>query len=195
MAALACDYVWTHGDVLLNPHYGASGLHGSELWTYTLPRRVPGGRDQAVAITSALQPMDANGGVSAGIVDAVLCSRRRDFWPALVARSQELTHDERHLQEVLREKAARLGSPTALRDMHRARVFEGIVTRDNLRDAGHEAARRAWVMKQPPTTTPMHLAGQRDIVGRVLDGKALAEMKVREVKEAVTKHAQVSYGF
>ena len=54
MTALAADSVWTHGDVLLNPHYGPSGLHGSEHWTYTLPNRV-GGRDAAIAITSSLQ--------------------------------------------------------------------------------------------------------------------------------------------
>ena len=39
--ALAADHVIARGDVVLNPYYGhMGGLHGSEYWTYLLPRRV-----------------------------------------------------------------------------------------------------------------------------------------------------------
>ena len=40
MLALAADYVWCRAGAVLNPHYRLMGLHGSEYWTYTLPRRV-----------------------------------------------------------------------------------------------------------------------------------------------------------
>ena len=39
-AALAADFVWTHRNVILNPHYKSMGLYGSEYWTYFLPKRV-----------------------------------------------------------------------------------------------------------------------------------------------------------
>ena len=40
MLALAADQVWCRAGAVLNPHYRLMGLHGSEYWTYTLPRRV-----------------------------------------------------------------------------------------------------------------------------------------------------------
>ena len=40
MLALAADEVWCRSGAVLNPHYRLMGLHGSEYWTYTLPRRV-----------------------------------------------------------------------------------------------------------------------------------------------------------
>ena len=40
MLALAADQVWCRSGAVLNPHYRLMGLHGSEYWTYTLPRRV-----------------------------------------------------------------------------------------------------------------------------------------------------------
>jgi putative two-component system protein, hydrogenase maturation factor HypX/HoxX len=46
MLALAADQVWCRAGAVLNPHYRLMGLHGSEYWTYTLPRRVgPSFRD------------------------------------------------------------------------------------------------------------------------------------------------------
>ena len=45
MLALAADEVWCRSGAVLNPHYRLMGLHGSEYWTYTLPRRV--GEEQA----------------------------------------------------------------------------------------------------------------------------------------------------
>ena len=39
--ALAADHVSAREDVVLNPYYQhMGGLHGSEYWTYLLPRRV-----------------------------------------------------------------------------------------------------------------------------------------------------------
>ena len=42
--ALAADHVWMRPGVVLNFHYRNMGnLYGSELWTYTLPRRIGAG--------------------------------------------------------------------------------------------------------------------------------------------------------
>jgi putative two-component system hydrogenase maturation factor HypX/HoxX len=36
---MAADYVVAHEGVVLNPHYKAMGLFGSEYWTYLSGRR------------------------------------------------------------------------------------------------------------------------------------------------------------
>jgi hypothetical protein len=47
--ALAADRVWARHGVILNPHYKNMGnLHGSEYWTYLLPRRLRSGSIDAV---------------------------------------------------------------------------------------------------------------------------------------------------
>jgi putative two-component system hydrogenase maturation factor HypX/HoxX len=55
MLALAADEVWCRAGAVLNPHYRLMGLHGSEYWTYTLPRRV--GAEQAARLTEACLPV------------------------------------------------------------------------------------------------------------------------------------------
>jgi putative two-component system protein, hydrogenase maturation factor HypX/HoxX len=40
MMTLACDRIIVRDGVVLNPHYQAMGLYGSEYWTYSLPKRV-----------------------------------------------------------------------------------------------------------------------------------------------------------
>ena len=55
MLALAADEVWCRAGAVLNPHYRLMGLHGSEYWTYTLPRRV--GAEQAARLTDACLPV------------------------------------------------------------------------------------------------------------------------------------------
>lgn len=38
--AAACDRVWMRDGTVINAHYQAMGLYGSDYWTYVLPRRV-----------------------------------------------------------------------------------------------------------------------------------------------------------
>ncbi len=73
--ALACDRVWAHEGVVLNPHYKNMGnLYGSEYWTYTLPRRVGPARRRSDAAGDAGAPADGGAArrASLGLVDAVL---------------------------------------------------------------------------------------------------------------------------
>ena len=56
MLAIAADFVFARTGAVINPHYrGMGGLHGSEYWTYTLPRRV--GRARAIVLTEGCRPM------------------------------------------------------------------------------------------------------------------------------------------
>ncbi len=69
MMALACDYIFSRDGVVLNPHYKAMGLYGSEYWTYTLPNRV--GMEKAVVLTESCLPLGAQAAANIGFVDAV----------------------------------------------------------------------------------------------------------------------------
>ncbi|MFJ9949640.1 hydrogenase maturation protein [Kitasatospora sp. NPDC091207] len=77
MLALAADEVWCRRGVVLNPHYRLMGLHGSEYWTYTLPRRV--GAAEAGRLTGRALPMSAAAALRARLIDRVLPCAPRDF--------------------------------------------------------------------------------------------------------------------
>ncbi len=59
MAALAADFVWTHRNVILNPHYKSMGLFGSEYWTHFLPEKV--GSAMAAYLTETMQVRTTQG--------------------------------------------------------------------------------------------------------------------------------------
>jgi putative two-component system protein, hydrogenase maturation factor HypX/HoxX len=111
MLALAADLVLARRGVVLNPHYkGMGGLHGSEYWTYTLPRRV--GSARAIALTEACRPIgvieakrigliDDSFGFSVGDFEGVFADRvaglsqRKDFWRLLREKHERRLSDER----------------------------------------------------------------------------------------------------
>ena len=70
MLALAADQVWCRSGAVLNPHYRLMGLHGSEYWTYTLPRRV--GAAEAARLTQACLPVTPASALRSGLVDRVI---------------------------------------------------------------------------------------------------------------------------
>ena len=70
MLALAADEVWCRAGAVLNPHYRLMGLHGSEYWTYTLPRRV--GAEQAARLTEECLPVSPASALRYGLVDRVI---------------------------------------------------------------------------------------------------------------------------
>src|SRR5207244_7738287 len=65
MLALAADQVWCRSGAVLNPHYRLMGLHGSEYWTYTLPRRV--GAREATRLTEASLPITPSAAPASGL--------------------------------------------------------------------------------------------------------------------------------
>lgn len=68
MLGLGADLVAAREGVVLNPYYDI-GLYGSELHTYTLPRRV--GPEAARRLLDERRPVDTDQAVSMGLVDAV----------------------------------------------------------------------------------------------------------------------------
>jgi len=69
MLALAADVVVARDGVILNPSYTAMGLHGSELHTFTLPRRI--GEATAHQLLHDGYPLDAATAAAIGLVDEV----------------------------------------------------------------------------------------------------------------------------
>ncbi|MBC2868539.1 hydrogenase maturation protein [Streptomyces mexicanus] len=70
MLALAADEVWCRTGAVLNPHYRRMGLYGSELWTYSLPRRV--GAATAERLTTEALPVSAATAHTLGLVDRLV---------------------------------------------------------------------------------------------------------------------------
>ena len=68
--AAACDRVWMREGTLLNAHYQALGMYGSDYWTYVLPRRV--GSSCARRLSEQGSPTLAREARQLGLADRLL---------------------------------------------------------------------------------------------------------------------------
>ncbi|MFJ6052765.1 hydrogenase maturation protein [Streptomyces sp. NPDC092307] len=158
MLALAADEVWCRSGVVLNPHYRLMGLHGSEYWTYTLPRRV--GPALADRLTTEALPLSAATAHGLGLVDRTVPCSPGDF-------SRETERLAARLA-ALPATASRIAGKKAARERDEARRPLADHRRSELAlmhgtffdpDAPFHALRRAFVRKERPTATPLHLSG------------------------------------
>jgi putative two-component system protein, hydrogenase maturation factor HypX/HoxX len=147
MLALGADRVLTHEQAVLHPHYRTmGGLHGSEYWTYVLPRRV--GAACAQRLTSECKPLGAADALAIGLVDELLGSdghalrTRIGAWAEALAAHAEfdtwLQHKRR--QRALDEAAKPLESYRQDELRHMWDNFYGS-------DPGYHVARRRFVRK------------------------------------------------
>jgi putative two-component system hydrogenase maturation factor HypX/HoxX len=157
--ALAADEVWIHGGVVQNPHYKNMGnLHGSEYWTYLLPRRV--GEQQARALMQGRLPMGARDALKLGLADAVLSDDTAGFEEAVSRLAGAIAPGaaERVRTKARGREADERARPLAeyradeLRQMDRN--FYGF-------DASYHVARHHFVHRKPQAWTPRHLALHR----------------------------------
>ncbi|MFB6820548.1 enoyl-CoA hydratase-related protein [Streptomyces virginiae] len=158
MLALAADEVWCRAGVVLNPHYRLMGLHGSEYWTYTLPRRV--GPALADRLTTEALPLSAAAAQGLGLVDRTVPCPPGDFPRETERLAARLA--------VLPATAARIAGKKAARERDEAQRPLADHRRAELAlmhatffdpDAPYHALRRAFVRKERPTATPLHLSG------------------------------------
>jgi putative two-component system protein, hydrogenase maturation factor HypX/HoxX len=165
MLALAADEVWCRAGSVLNPHYRLMGLHGSEYWTYTLPRRV--GAEQAARLTGACLPVSPASALRCGLVDRVIEGGADRYRGRVIAHAERLAHSPRYPQLVA-AKARQLATATAARPLIAYRQAELDVMSQNFFDSLEPYAdlRRAFVYKHRPTRTPAHLTGHRSGPGR-----------------------------
>jgi putative two-component system hydrogenase maturation factor HypX/HoxX len=159
--ALAADAVWAHGGVVQNPHYRNMGnLHGSEYWTYLLPRRV--GEAQAQALMRQRLPVGAAEAAALGLLDEVLTPGAAGFEAAVLARAVALTADAAHAGRIA-AKAARRAADEAQRPLAAYRSAELQAMRRNFYgfDPSYHVARHHFVHRKPHAWTPRHLALHR----------------------------------
>ena len=160
MLALGADHVLLREGAVLNPHYQSMGLFGSEYWTYTLPRRV--GRYQAERLTGDCLPIGAAEAVSYGLADAALPRDPAAFDAAVAEYAHRLAGCDGHAAAV-DAKRRRRESDERRKPLEAYRTEElAEMSRDLFADRnGFTAARRAFVTKQRPASTPHRIARHR----------------------------------
>jgi putative two-component system protein, hydrogenase maturation factor HypX/HoxX len=163
MLALGADQVLVRDGVALNPHYATMGLHGSDLWTYTLPRRV--GAAEAERLTQECLPIGGPEAVSLGFADRMLGGDAAGFHDEVAELAAALAGRD-DLPQLLAAKRLQLESDGRRRPLE-AYVAEelGEMSRDLFDDRlGYAGLRRAFVTKQPPAATPTRVATHRRAV-------------------------------
>jgi putative two-component system protein, hydrogenase maturation factor HypX/HoxX len=160
MLALAADRVWCRSSAVLNPHYALMGLHGSEYWTYTLPRRV--GADHAARLTEACLPVSPAAALRCGLVDQVIAADTAGYRAQVTALAEQLARSSGYAAQ-LAAKAGQLAAAERYRPLAAYRAAELAIMRRNFCDPRepYPQLRRAFVYKDKPSHTPPHLARHR----------------------------------
>jgi putative two-component system protein, hydrogenase maturation factor HypX/HoxX len=160
MLALAADHVWCRAGAVLNPHYRLMGLHGSEYWTYTLPRRV--GAHEAARLTQACLPVAPASTLRSGLVDQVIAGDPASYRAQVAALAERLAHSPDYPAQ-LAAKARRLASAERQRPLAAYRAAELAIMSRNFTGPRepYPQLRQAFVHKEKPLRTPPHLARHR----------------------------------
>jgi putative two-component system hydrogenase maturation factor HypX/HoxX len=163
MMALAADRVFARSGVVMNPHYRALSLYGSEYWTYLLPRRV--GDDQSLILTDRARPVGPRAAVAMGLIDAAFGDTLADHRARVLAEAQRLARDGGTL---LRAKQARRARDEAAQPLAAYRDAELREMRAIFDDpaALYHAARRRFLYRggatpARPTYPPLHRPASR----------------------------------
>ena len=150
MLGLGADLIAARDQIVLNPYY-EMGLYGSELHTFTLPRRV--GADQAQRLIDDKLPVSAAEARSIGLVDEV-GPRHPDAYAAWLAALAERESDVRTARARRQAKIRRLAAERVPLEVYEARELAEM-SRDMYGDrSGFAAARHDFVRKIRPAGTP-----------------------------------------
>jgi putative two-component system protein, hydrogenase maturation factor HypX/HoxX len=160
MLALAADHVWCRAGAVLNPHYRLMGLHGSEYWTYTLPRRV--GAPEAARLTSACLPITPASAQRTGLVDLVIAGDPASYRAQVADLAEQLARSPDYPAR-LAAKARQLTVDDRKRPLAAYRAAELAIMSRNFTGPREPYAqlRQAFVYKDKPPHTPPHLARHR----------------------------------
>ncbi len=157
MLALAADEVWCRAGAVLNPHYRLMGLHGSEYWTHTLPRRV--GPAAAERLMDHALPVSAAGALRLGLVDRVLDCAPGAFAAETGALAAHLASRPATAARITAKKTEqqRREAETPLAAVREAELTRMRAAFDDPA-APYHTLRHAFVTKRRPGATPPHLA-------------------------------------
>ncbi|NUS72226.1 MAG: hypothetical protein HOQ05_02345 [Corynebacteriales bacterium] len=132
MLPLGADVLTARADTVLNPHYATMGLFGSELHTYTLPRRV--GTQMARRLTTDCLPINASGARDIGLLDEVGPREQAAFDPWLAELAHEYASEHR-ATKIMNDKAARLTEDAEMKPLDAYEHFElGHMVQDMFED-------------------------------------------------------------
>src|SRR6516162_3302710 len=147
MLALAADQVWCRAGAVLNPHYRLMGLHGSEYWTYTLPRRV--GPEEAARLTRACLPVTPDSALRSGLVDHVIADDAAGFRTQVAALARYLVRSPAY-PVLLAAKERQLAASERHRPLAAYRAAELAIMARNFSDPHEPYARlrQAFVYKE-----------------------------------------------
>lgn len=164
MMALAADQVIAREGIILNAHYQAlGGLHGSEYWTYLLPRRV--GDEMAAQLIKRGLPISAERGKHIGLLDDVIYHdvHNPSSFHDQIVRIAEKKATEQHLATYLAIKAEELRATEHHDPLHTYRDTELAKVRENVfnPDSQFHQTRKAFVYRDVPQQTPGYLAVHR----------------------------------
>ena len=153
MLGLGADIVAAREGVVLNPYYDM-GLYGSELHTFTLPRRV--GADAAQRLIDDKLPVSVDQARSLGLVDEVGPRHPEAYAEWLTALALEQA-DARTARRRQAAKARRLNAERVPLDVYETRELAEMSSDMYGDRSGFAAARRAFVTKARPAHTPGRL--------------------------------------
>lgn len=155
--AIAADHVVVRQGVVLNPHYQTLGLHGSEYWTFTLPRRI--GVEKAFELTAASLPISAKNAVQIGLADTLLSENDVQYFDELHHYCTALVADEDQYYELLDAKRKKINDPFFLDEMqsHREKELEQMYPSFYDADSDFNRLRKEFVYKLCPIQTPSYL--------------------------------------
>jgi enoyl-CoA hydratase/carnithine racemase len=178
MLALAADQIWCRDAAVLNPHCKLMGLHGSEYWTYTLPRRV--GAQEAARLTGACLPVSPAAALRCGLADQIIADGPAEFRAQVAALAGQLAASPGH-PAWLAAKARGLAADTSQQPLAAYRAAELAIMRRNFTapDEPYPELRRAFVYKEKPLRTPSHLARHRTHPWPTRPGETRAPQMVR----------------
>ncbi|MBB2945524.1 putative two-component system hydrogenase maturation factor HypX/HoxX [Actinoplanes lutulentus] len=153
MLGLGADIIAARDGIVLNPYYDM-GLFGSELHTFSLPRRV--GADAAQRLIDDRLPVSTAEAARIGLVDEV-GPRHPEAYAGWLAALAEKHGDVRASRKRRAAKARRLAAERIPLDVYETRELAEM-SRDIYTDrSGFAAARHAFVRKLQPEATPRHL--------------------------------------
>ncbi|MDI6098411.1 enoyl-CoA hydratase-related protein [Actinoplanes sp. NEAU-A12] len=185
MLGLGADIVAARDGIVLNPYYDI-GLFGSELHTYTLPRRV--GADHAQRLIDDRLPVSSAHAARIGLVDEV-GPRHPEAYAQWLAALAEHHSDVRTARKRRAAKARRLAAERIPLEVYETRELAEM-SRDLWTDrSGFAIARHAFVHKVRPAGTPRRLLPAADsgpaVTGRIRAGNAAPADRLTTLRPAV----------
>src|SRR5262245_43473209 len=135
-------------------------LHGSEYWTYTLPRRV--GAEHAAMLTENCLPVSPASALRCGLIDRIIAGGIADYQAQVATFARQLAHGPGYPAR-LAAKARELAAAERQRPLAAYRAAELAIMSRNFSGPGEPYARlrRAFVYKDKPAQTPPHLTHHR----------------------------------